>query len=323
MRGEPGKPISADRGRAFSGCGAPESAQGGVSVVVPDPAPAQMTIVVPQAVASTPQTDLTNDERWVLGKISQDRRAKKYPVLRISTALGRAADAQARDLAAGFVTFDDPCPFGANAVVVAQDAGFLPASTLRFPINPPPREDGEGTSADDALDAYKSVDRDYDAVGIANVGEFWVLYASQTRYCTPGAYGAERCEMTNDTGDPKLPHVNLDDDAPLNPGKKPLLKVSRPRLVGNTVTLRVRWLTPAAAKHGRLRVRATRVFDGEPIKMRALRKGGNGHAGTYVARLNVRGRYDLAVSYVPDDSGRWRSRRVAAGRVRVLHGLAY
>jgi hypothetical protein len=323
VKSEPGKAVTADRGRPFSGCAAPESAQGGVSAIVPDPAPAQMTIVVPQAVASTPTTDLTIDERWVLGKVNQERRAKKFTPLRVSTALSRAADAQARDLSSNFVAFDDPCPFGANAVVVAMDAGFLPGSTLRFPINPPPREDGEGTSADDALDAYKSLDRDYDAVGIANVGDYWVLYASQTRYCTPGTFGAERCEMTNDTGDPTLPHVDLDPDAPLNPGKKPRLRVSAPRLAGNVVTLRVRWLTPSAAKHGVLKVRATRVFDGEPIKMRATRKGANGRSGVYTARLTVRGRYDLAVSYVADDSGKWRSARITAGRVRVLSGLAY
>jgi hypothetical protein len=282
-----------------------------------------MKIVVPSAVRSMPLNELSIDERWVLGKVNQERKAKKYPVLRVSTALERAADAQARDLSSGFVRFDDSCPLGANAVVVAQDAGFLPGSTLRFPINPPPREDGEGTSADDALDAYRTIERDYDAVGIANVGDFWVLFASQARYCVTGAPGAERCEMTNDTGDPNLPHVDLNPDAPENPGKTPLFRVSKPRLVGNRVTMRVRWLTPAAAKHGTLRVRATRVFDGEPIKMRTIRKVRAGRTSDYTARLTVRGRYDLAVSYVADDSGTWRSRRIAVGRVRVLHGLAY
>ena len=320
---QPGGAITADRGLPFSGCAAPESAQGGVSSIVPDPPPAQMTIVVPNAVASTPTTDLTIDERWVLGQVNRLRRHNKVTPLRVSTALSRAADAQARDLAGGLVPFDDPCPFGANAVVVAMDAGFLPGATLRFPINPPEREDGEGTSADDALDAFRSVDREYGAVGIANVGAYWVLYASQMRYCIPPAPGYERCEMTNETGDPNLPHVGLDVDPPPKPGRKPRFRVSTPRLVGNTVTLRFRWLTPAAAKHGKLRVRATRVFDGEPIKMRPVRKGGAGRSGIYTAQLNVRGRYDVAVSYAADDSGRWRSRKVAAGRVRVLHGLAY
>jgi hypothetical protein len=130
--------------------------------------------------------------------------------------------------------------------------------------------------------------------------------------------------MTDDTGDPNLPHVSLGDDSPEPPpGKKPLFRVSAPRLVGNTVTLRVRWLTPGAAKHGQLKVRATRVFDGEPIRMTAVRAGGAGRSGKYTAQLNVRGRYDVAVSYVADDSGKWRSRRIAAGRVRVMHGLAF
>ena len=322
-RSEPGKAISADRGRAFSGCSAPESAEGGTSVIVPDPAPAQMTIVVPQATASTPSPELTIDERWVLGKVNQERRRKDIAPLRISKALGRAADSQAQDLASKLVSFDDPCPFGANAVVVAMDAGFIPGSTLRFPINPPVREDGEGTSADDALDAFRTVDRDYGAVGIANAGDYWVLFASDTRYCAAGMPGAERCEMTNDTGDPNLPHVNLDPDAPEKPGKKPRFSVGKPKLVGNTITLKVRWLTPAAKKYGTLKVRATRVFDGEPIKLKRVTKGRAARAGIYTAQLNVRGRYDVAVSYVGDESRRWRDRRIAVGRVRVLHGLAY
>ena len=222
-RSEPGKAISADRGRAFSGCSAPESAEGGTSVIVPDPAPAQMTIVVPQATASTPSPELTIDERWVLGKVNQERRRKDIPAaadLQGARPRRRLAGAGPRVEAC---LVRRPVPLWRQSVVVAMDAGFIPGSTLRFPINPPVREDGEGTSADDALDAFRTVDRDYGAVGIANAGDYWVLFASDTRYCAAGMPGAERCEMTNDTGDPNLPHVNLDPDAPEKPGKQPAL----------------------------------------------------------------------------------------------------
>lgn len=115
-----------DRGHSISNISsscpysAPETEQGGVARSVPDPAPSQMQIVVPNTTGEPTAPGLTADERWLVGRLNVDRRANGAEPLYISTVLNRAADARASDYKRG-LQFGTRCPYDTVESVLLQD----------------------------------------------------------------------------------------------------------------------------------------------------------------------------------------------------------
>src|SRR4051794_27417232 len=158
-----------------------------------------LTLTVPNATGPAYQPALSDGERWVVGKLNQDRTAHGLAPLQISTALTAAADAIAHDSAlklAANGSYPFPPPYFS---VIFQDWGW--------PHNSAAGLDAPGTDPAHALAHWTDgsvreqtlLTASFTAIGIGDGGGAWV---AQLGACP--AQGSDRCQMTSDAGDANI-----------------------------------------------------------------------------------------------------------------------
>ena len=184
-------------------CKAPEDATGGLGYTVP-PSPTSETVTITLQSATGPAylPELSAEESWVVAKLNEARAAHGIAPLHISTTLTAAADAIAHDLqlsrAGGGYAF--PAPYCLVALLgwgwptgnfLVEDSGFAePWRTLAH-------WDGtEGSAESTNLANAGALNDFFTAVGVADGGGAWIV-----EYNTCPASGADRCGMTELTGD--------------------------------------------------------------------------------------------------------------------------
>jgi hypothetical protein len=186
----------------------PEGADG-FAYTVPNPASASVTITLPNVHAAY-HPELSAGERWIVGKLNQDRAALSPPAppLKISTTLNSAADVMARDEAV-FSRFPDPQFWVAN-----QDWGwpgdpYADGYTIAdAPVADPAvvlaHWDGSNHSDPESAPIFHALsDPSLTLVGIGDGGGAWNIEAMYGCPDTSPA-GVAACGITTDTGDPSI-----------------------------------------------------------------------------------------------------------------------
>ncbi len=170
----------------------PPEGYAGQSYTVPDPVPSEVTITLPHT-GPIYHPELSDAERWVIGKANERRAERGVAPLRVSTVLTAAADSMARQSVIenrwppSFLTAyqqDFGWPSGSGAALDA--GGSSPTNAIGHWT--------DGSVREDAL-----VRATFDAIGVAEGGGWWI---AQLSTCPSAA--AARCGMTNDTGDPTI-----------------------------------------------------------------------------------------------------------------------
>jgi hypothetical protein len=181
----------------------PPEGYGGQAYTVPDPAPSDVAITLPHT-GPIYQPQLSDAERWVIGKANEKRAAKGVPPLRVSTSLSAAADSMARQS-----VIEDRWP-PSFLTAYQQDFGW-PAgggAALDNPGSSPRKAIAHWT--DGSVREQALVRADYDAIGVGEGGGWFI---AQLSACPPGP-AASRCGMTDDTGDPTIALPPEDDPKP-------------------------------------------------------------------------------------------------------------
>ena len=190
----------------------PEGAAGVSHTVTQDDLSAgSLTLTVPNATGPAYQPALSDAERWVVGKLNQDRAAHGLAPMQISTTLTAAADAVAHDSAVKLAAsggYPFPPPY---FTVIFQDWGWPhnSAAGLDAPTTDPAKALAHWTDGSEREQLV--LNPQITAIGIGDGGGSWV---AQLGACP--SPGSDRCGMTSDTGDP-----NIVLPAPTNPSPRP------------------------------------------------------------------------------------------------------
>jgi uncharacterized protein YkwD len=258
---------------------------------VPGVPPASAQIVLPNANGEPADPGNSPEERWLVGKINQERAAAGRAPLYISLTLNEATDRYANYMnavgQAGHFVFTNP-------TVRMLDSGWPIRSTSMVELV------GQATSVSyfwnfhngSASSRAIMLDPSSGSVGIGSINGY-----TSINFAPPCTEAADRCQMTGDTGDPNLP---IDGD---NGGgdHRTNLVFKRPTLHGKRIRA---FLTTDRQAEGSLSVTATKRGKTKSLRVR-------GGQGSYSAsgRLSpgswrVCGRFDPEGNWTSDQACR-------------------
>jgi uncharacterized protein YkwD len=187
-------------------CQPPEGATG-VAYTVPSPVPnGTVTVTVPAISFASFEPAVDDDERYLVGRINQERARLGVAPLEISTKLSSVSDAFANHLVS--TSQFDHCVSGQGGPSLrAIDAGYP------FSDAPAPAENATKGPSDPegAFINWMNSPGHHDlmtsglyrVIGIGHRGDLWITDFGKP--CTVSMPGYSRCQMTGDTGDPNLP----------------------------------------------------------------------------------------------------------------------
>jgi hypothetical protein len=183
---------------------APPEGTDGQLYTVPSPPQPTVTVTLPN-VQDDYHPELSDPERWIVGKLNADRAALGRQPLKLSTTLSEAASAMARDEAVN-ARFPDP-----QLWVIDQDwgwpgdpyhTGYVAADApYANPARVLPHWDGTANDGESGQIWSALSDPGLSAVGIADGGGAWIIDAM---YGCPDLARAAACGIGSDTGDPNV-----------------------------------------------------------------------------------------------------------------------
>jgi hypothetical protein len=272
---------------SFEQGAAPEGA--GQLYSAPPVPPATVQIILPNANGEPADPGNSPEERWLVGKINQERAAAGRPPLYISLTLNEAGDR--------YANFENALGQPANHFWLANPAVRMFDSG--WPVRPPSAFGGIfelGGQAGSVVDVFSDwnsnsskrtqmLDPTIGSIGVGLVGPY-----VSANFAPPCTEAADRCRMTGDTGDPYLPI----DDGNGRGDRRTGLHFKRPTLHGKRI--RVSFSTDRAAE-GTLSVMATKRGKSKSLRVR----GGN---GSYTASGKLtQGSWRVCAEFNPE--GNW------------------